>query len=429
MFRFLPEQASTFAGDVDWLHNLVTDLSVFFTVAIVGSMLWFAFKYRRRDGADHATPRILGDHRLEVIWTVVPTIICIYIGFYGIKVYGVMKNAPADAMVINVVGKQWQWDFKYPNGKSTVNEFVVPVDRPVRLVLTATDVLHSFFIPSMRVKTDAVPGQYTSLWFQAVKTGEYDVFCTEYCGTAHSAMLAKLKVVSRAEYDRWLNDDSAALRLSRMKPADVGASLYVQHACKGCHTLDGTRLVGPSFLKIFGKTEKMTDGTQITVDENYLKESILNPNAKIVEGYTANLMPAFQGVLSDTDVDNLIAFIREAQEPVAPAAPTPDPNAKPESEMTPVERGEKYYKEKICVTCHSLDGSKVVGPSFKGLYGHEGKLTDGSSYTANDEYIKRSILKPADQIVEGYQPAMPSFEGQLNDQQIADIIEFLKTVK
>lgn len=434
-FKYLPEQASDFAHSVDWLNFFVGDLSVFFTVAIVGAMLWFAFRYRRRDGVDHETPHIEGSAVLETIWTVVPTIVCIFVAAYGVIVYKEMREAPGDAMDITVVGKQWLWEFEYKNGKKTTNELVVPVDRPIRLVMTSRDVLHSLFIPAMRIKKDVVPGTYMTQWFRAIKTGTYPIFCTEYCGTNHAAMLAQLRVLPEAEYERWLADDSEALRMARMKPSDVGKELFVKKGCNACHSLDGSRLVGPSFLKLMGRSEKMIDGTELTVEENYLKESILNPNAKIVETFAPNLMPAFAGQLSDDEVHGLIEFIKtidgsQSAAPVAPAASaakalSPEERAK----LSPVERGKLLSQEKICATCHSLDGSKLVGPSWKGLYGRSGKLADGSSYTADDAYLKHSILKPAEQVVEGYAPSMPPYEGQLSDADIADIIEYIKTVK
>lgn len=431
MFRFLPEQASEFAPSVDWLNNLITDISVFFTVAIVGSMIYFAIRYRRRNGVDHETDRIEGSHLLEIIWTAVPTVICIYVAAYGYVIFEDLRAIPNDkeAVVINVQGQKWKWDFEYANGKKTTGEFVVPVNEPIKLIMTSTDVLHSFFVPAMRVKSDVIPKQYTYLWFKPVKTGEYHTFCTEYCGTNHSGMLARLRVVSKAEYERWLADDSEALRMSRMKPSDLGKTLYVQKTCNVCHSLDGSRLVGPSFLKLYGREEEMESGEKITADENYIKNSIINPNAQIVKGY-APAMPSFSGQLSDDEIHALIAFIKtiDGSAPVAVSAPAAAPAAV-DPNMSPADRGKQIYNTRLCVTCHSLDGSKLVGPSFKGLYGRSGKLADGSAYTADDAYIKNSILKPNAQVVEGYQPLMPPYEGQLNDEQIADVIEYLKTLK
>ncbi len=428
MFRFLPEQASEFAPEIDWINNLITDISVFFTVAIVGAMIYFAIIYRRRNGKDHETDRIEGSHILEFLWTAVPTVICIYVAAYGFVIYEDIRDIPddKDAIVINVQGQKWKWDFEYSNGKQTTNEWVVPVNEPVKIILTSTDVLHSFFVPAMRVKQDAVPKQYTFLWFKPVKTGEYHTFCTEYCGTNHSGMLATLKVVSKAEYERWLADDSEALKMSRMKPSDIGKELYVKKGCNACHSLDGSRLVGPSFLKLFGRDEELDNGEKIKADENYIKASIINPNAQIVAGYPPNQMPSFQGQVTDDEIHGIIEFIKTVDgtqkvEIAAPVAVAIDPNA------TPAERGKVVYETKLCKTCHTLDGSQLVGPTFKGIYGKSGKLADGSSYTADDEYIRNSIKNPSGQVVEGFAPSMPVLP--VTDSEISDLIEYMKTLK
>lgn len=424
MFRFLPEQASDFAPTVDTINNLITDLSVFFTVLIVGAMIYFAIRYRRKGSVDHETPRIEGSHFLEIVWTVVPTLICIWVAAYGVIGFRTMREVPAGALEIEVKGRQWAWSFTYPNGKKTADEFVVPVGKPVKLIISSEDVLHSFFVPAMRTKVDAVPGQYTYQWFRPVKTGDFDVFCTEYCGTKHSAMLAKVRVVSEAEFDRWVSDKGKAL-----SPAEQGEALVKLNACGSCHSVDGSAVVGPTFLKLYGRQGEFDDGQPYTADENYIRESILYPQAHVVKGYPRpSPMPAFEGKLSDEDISNIIAYLKSLNE--APKVVQKKAQVDLAS-LSPAERGKKYYSEKLCIGCHSLDGSRVVGPSFKGLYGKEGKFTDGTSYVADDAYITESILKPNAHVVEGY-PApspMPVYEGQLSNEQVTDIIEFIKTVK
>jgi cytochrome c oxidase subunit 2 len=431
MFRYLPEQASEFAPNADWLHNLITDISVFFTVAIVGAMIYFAIRYRQKDGVDHETPQIKGSHFLEIVWTVVPTIICIFVAYYGVVYYRDMRVVPKDALTINVWAQKWYWTFEYENGKTTKGELVVPVGKPIKLVMKSRDVLHSFFVPAMRIKRDAIPGAYTYIPFVPVKTGVYQSYCTEYCGKDHSAMLATTRVVSQEEFDQWVNDRSEELALMALKPEDQGRKLYVAKGCNACHSLDGSRVVGPSFLKLWGRKEKTADGVEYEADENYLAESILNPNAKIVAGYPPNVMPSYAGQLSDDHINQLIAFIKTldgskpvAAAPAVTAAAAPDPAL---AAMSPVERGKKWYNEKLCVTCHSLDGTKLVGPTFLGIYGRQQKMVDGTVVTTDDAYLKSSILNPMAQVVEGYPPAMPG--GLLTEEQIPDLIEFLKTVK
>ena len=426
MFRYLPEQASEFAPDVDAVNHLITDISVFFTVVICAVMIYWAIKYRRKNGVDHATPQIRTNHGMEAFLTIVPTFFCIIVGVYGYRVFVEMRTPPADAIEINVYAKKWMWNFEYSNGKNVPSEAVIPVDRPVKFIMQSSDVLHSFFVPSMRVKADAIPGRYTYVWFRPVKTGEFNVFCTEYCGLDHSKMIAKLKVVSHAEYDRWLNDKSAEMMAARMTPAKRGAALFKEKGCVGCHSIDGTKMTGPTFLKIWGREELLSDGSKVVVDENYFRNSVLNPKSQIVATYQ-NMMPPFEGQIDDQGISDLIAYAKtiDGSQPAPVAVKLP---AGMGTEMTPAELGKKLYNEKACVGCHTLDGSKLVGPSFKGVYGRSGKLTDGSSYTADDAYIKNSILNPASQVVEGFAPAMPPYQGQLSDADIDAIIAFMKTV-
>lgn len=432
MFRYLPEPASEVAPRIDWLHNIITDLSVFFTVAIVGAMLYFAIRYRQKGDTPHETPRIEGSNLLEVIWTVVPTLICVFIAYYGSVIYLDMVDVPADEEVVEIYVKarKWQWDFEYPNGKQTTNQFVLPVNKQAKLILRSSDVLHSFFLPEMRVKNDAIPGTFTYVTFKPVRTGDYNAFCTEYCGKDHSSMMAKLTVVSEDEYDRWLTDRSAELAKAAMSPIDLGRNLYTEKGCNACHSLSGQKIIGPSFLESFGQARTFTDGSTGVVDEEYISQSIQYPNDKIVEGYPPNQMPAFEGQLTADEIQGIIAFIKS----VDGSAPVEEVSAAEEVDvdsaaLSPVQLGQKIYETKLCKTCHSLDGSKLVGPSFKGLYGRKGTLQDGSAYEANDTYIKQSILEPMSQLVEGYAGGMPPYAGQLSDEEITAVIEFLKTVE
>lgn len=429
MFRYLPEQASEIAPAVDWIHNLITDISVIFTVLVVGAMLYFAVRYRKRGGVDHETPRIEGSFFLEAIWTIVPTIISIYVAYYGIVIFFDMHKDADKAMIVNAVAQQWQWDFQYENGKKTVDKLVVPVGKTVKVVLTSKDVLHSFFIPAMRVKKDVVPGMYTAVVFKPVKTGTYQAFCTEYCGTEHSSMLAKVKVVPEAEYERWVDDRSSDLAKLSMSPAKLGATIYREKACVTCHSVNGKQGVGPTFLKLYGSERALVDGDPVKADEEYLRESILYSGKKIVQGYAAGLMPVFEGQLTDGQVKALIAFIR-AQDGSKPIVEEAVEEKVDLAAMPPVERGKYIYNNNACLGCHSLDGSKLVGPSFKGAYGRTAKLATGEEYVVTDEYIKNSILNPGAQVVEGYLAgAMPSYKGQLSDDDIAGVIEYMKTLK
>jgi cytochrome c oxidase subunit 2 len=224
---------------------------------------------------------------------------------WGWKVYHDMRVMPENAYEVHVQAKQWAWDFVYKSGKTSTNEFFVPVGVPVKLVMASDDVLHSFYIPSLRIKQDVVPGRYTTLWFNAQKTGAYQVFCTEYCGAAHSGMMAKMNVVPMADFEKWLLENDEGLSL-----AQKGQKLYNSKGCVACHSVDGTAKVGPSWKQLFEATNHATSAGNISADDNYLRESILNPNAKIVKGYSAGVMPSYQGQLTEAQLTMLIEFIK-----------------------------------------------------------------------------------------------------------------------
>ena len=433
MFRYLPEQASEAAPTVDAVNNLITDLSVFFTVAIVGAMIYFAIRYRRRPGDSGATPQIHGSLTLEVLWTVIPTIISIFVMIYGLNAYRQVINVDdPNPVIVNVTGQKWFWTFRYENGKETTGHLTVPVDRGVKLILQSRDVIHSFFIPAMRVKKDAVPNRLTYVTFRPVKTGDYNVFCTEYCGTNHSGMLATMSVLPAAEYDRWLNDRSAEMAAQRMTPAERGERIYKERGCNACHSINGTPLVGPTFLGIYEREGKLADGSSYKADEDYIRSSIYAPQSQTVAGFETlkNTMPVFtKEQIPEDGILDIIAYMKSLKPPAegAAAGAPAGQAAVDRSKLSPAERGKLLFTEKSCVGCHSLDGSKLVGPTFKGLYGHKVPLTDGTEVTADDAYITESIKNPTAKVVKDFPPAMPPLP--VSDDEIKDIIEFIKTVE
>jgi len=309
--NWVPEVASSFAGKVDGVLWFVTVLSIVFFILITVLLIYFSFKYKRKTENDE-TPYITGNQTLEIIWTVIPSILLFVIFAYGLIVYKEMRTPPGDAVEVNVTAKQWIWIFKYQNGKSTINELFVQHNRPVKMVMRADDVLHSFFVPAFRVKQDLVPGMYTQLWFNPTKVGTYDLFCAEYCGTGHSQMLAKVYVMSPEAFSRWEKGDEeeGTIGTAVTKASEeLGKDLYKNKGCIACHSIDGSVGVGPSLKALFGKNESLQDGTTLEVDENYLRESILIPQAKVVSGF-APVMPAFKGILTDEEVDALIVYIK-----------------------------------------------------------------------------------------------------------------------
>jgi cytochrome c oxidase subunit II len=220
-------------------------------------------------------------------------------------IYYDQRTMPKDAMEISVTAQKWRWDFEYKNGKKASTEFYVPVGVPVRLLMTSVDVIHSFYVPSFRMKQDVVPGMYSNVWFQAKETGVFQLFCTEFCGTNHSAMLGKVHVVDRLEFDKWVGGDPDA----KLPPAERGAKLYTNKQCNTCHSIDGSKIIGPTFKGIWGREEELSDGSKVKVDENYVMESMMNPQAKIVKGFPPS-MPPFQGSLTVDETKAIIEFLK-----------------------------------------------------------------------------------------------------------------------
>ncbi len=308
--NWLPEQASSFAAKIDTAIWFVTIISLISFILITIGLVYFAIKYRRRSDNDE-TPYITGNHFLETLWTVIPSILVMVIFVYGFVVFREMRTPPADAIEVNVTAKQWLWQFQYGNGKSTINELYVQQDRPVKVVMRSDDVLHSFFVPAFRVKQDLVGGMYTYLWFTPTKVGIFDLYCAEYCGTGHSAMLGKVVVMSPEAYDRWEKGEEAedGKAVAALPPDQLGEKLYKERGCNACHSIDGTTLVGPTWKGLFGHEVTMADGSTVTADENYIKQSIIEPQAKMVKGY-GPVMPSFKGILSDDEVAAIIAYIK-----------------------------------------------------------------------------------------------------------------------
>jgi cytochrome c oxidase subunit 2 len=340
----LPEQMSTFAGDIDWLYYFIYWLSVVLFVGIVGSMLYFAWKYRERKG--HKAVPTGHNIPLEVSWTVAPIFILVFLFHKGFQGYLDLAVPPANAMEIRVNAKQWAWEFVYPNGGSS-DELHVPVHKPVKLVMSSSDVIHSFFVPAVRTKRDIVPGMYSSIWFEATHVGHDDIMCAEYCGgrskgpngelpyqpsddplhpfppgqaTGHWAMHSMLYVEKQEDYDKFVKSigdpceqyASTGKQCPAQVAADQGKKLYQSKGCVACHTTTGERLVGPSWKGIWSKPETTDHGVQ-TVDEAYVRESILDPTAKIVATYQP-VMPTFRGQVTDPELDELIAYIKSLKD-------------------------------------------------------------------------------------------------------------------
>jgi len=312
---WLPEAASTIAPEVDGLFLFVTAVSLLFLVGVTGAMLYFVYRYRRQDPSERPAP-VEESRALEVSWIVVPTILVLLVFNWGFKSYVKMNTDPSGTYEIQVRAQQWNFLFEYPNGV-TSDTLYVPEGEEIKMRMSSSDVLHGFYIPAFRVKYDILPNRYTSVWFEATKQGDYNLFCTEYCGRDHSEMDKVVRVVSQQDFQNWL--ESAATPTDIPLP-QLGERLYTQRGCQSCHSLDGSRKVGPSFQGLYGRTDHtMADGSSVTADENYLRESILKPEAKIVEGYQ-NLMPGAYSNLSERELSGLIEFIKAQSDKDPPAS-------------------------------------------------------------------------------------------------------------
>jgi len=300
-----PPQASTMAPRVDNLYFFLLAVSGFFSLLIAGLIVFYAVRYRRR--TPHAVgANIHGGLWLEVTWSVVPLMISMVIFVWGASVFFAMSRPPDETLNIYVVGKQWMWKFQHLDGQREINELHVPVGRAVKLIMTSEDVIHDVFVPAFRVKADVVPGRYTHLWFQATTPGRYRLFCAEYCGTRHSGMTGEVVVMAPTEYQAWLSGGSGEGSL-----ASAGEKLFQDLACNTCHRPDAQGR-GPVLQGLFGKSQTLQSGDTVVVDEAYVRESILNPGAKITAGFQP-IMPAFQGLVSEEQLLELIEYVKSLQ--------------------------------------------------------------------------------------------------------------------
>ena len=301
------DEVSHIAGQVDGVFIFITVVGLFFFLLTQGCLIYFALRYRRKKKEEEAeTPYITGNFMLETAWVVIPSLLILAIFYYGYVVFMEIRTPPAGAPEIVVTAKQWLYQFKYPDGRQEINQVRVPVGKPVKFVMTSQDVLHGFFLPSFRVMQDILPGRYTYLWVQPLKEGTYDIYCTQYCGTGHSEMRATLVVMGTKEYQEWLAGEKEA----EAKPlTERGEELLEHSGCLACHSIDGTAKIGPTLKGIYGHRVTLSDGTTVTADDNYIRESILEPNAKIVKGFPP-IMPTFKGTLKDDEITAVIAYLK-----------------------------------------------------------------------------------------------------------------------
>jgi cytochrome c oxidase subunit 2 len=301
-FHLFPPQASTSAHQVDTLFFALTLMSLFFIAVIFLPILFFCIKYRRGSPADRSNPSN-GSDLIELGWTTLPTLMGLAIFSWGALDYFRIERVPANAIGVQVVGKQWMWKVQHAEGKREINELHVPVDRTVALTLISQDVIHSFFVPAFRVKQDVVPGKYTSEWFKPTRTGEYHIFCSQYCGTQHAQMIGRVVVMQPRAYENWLKTGEQTESIVR-----AGERLFHDRGCSGCHALN-SKFHAPLLQGLYRNPVPLADGTVVTADDQYLRDSILQPAKQISAGYE-NIMPSFSGHLSEEEIMQLIAYVK-----------------------------------------------------------------------------------------------------------------------
>jgi len=308
-----PQQASIQAGQVDAIYFFMVAVTAFFSLLIAGLIVLFTIKFRRRSD-DEVGVAIHGSLALELLWTVIPFFIAMGMFGWGAKVFFDLYRVPAGAMEVFVVGKQWMWKVQHANGQREINELHVPVGRPVKLIMGSEDVIHSFYIPAFRVKADVIPGRYNTLWFQATKPGRYHLFCAEYCGTKHSGMIGSVVALEPSDYQVWLSGGPVS-----ESPVAAGEKLFQSLACNSCHTAaPGGR--GPVLMNLFGHEVELQGGAKVMADEAYIRESIVQPTAKVVNGFQP-VMPPFQGMVTEEQLLQLIAYLKSLKGTTPPPEP------------------------------------------------------------------------------------------------------------
>jgi cytochrome c oxidase subunit 2 len=330
-FPFFPQQASAQASQVDAVYFFMLAVTAFFSLLIATLIVIFCVKYRRRNDEEIGVA-IHGSLALELLWTIIPFGIVMIMFGWGAKVFFNLHRPPAGAMEIYVVGKQWMWKVQHMDGQREINELHVPVGRPVKLIMGSEDVIHSFYIPAFRVKADVIPGRYNNLWFEATKPGTYHLFCAEYCGTKHSGMIGTVTALEPDAFQAWLSGAATS-----ETPVAAGEKLFQSLACNTCHTQDGQGR-GPLLTNLFGKKVQLANGGSVVADEAYVRESIVNPQAKLVAGYQP-LMPTFQGLVTEEQLLQLVAYVHSlSQQTAAPAGGAPGPPPDPGTSQPEIKR-------------------------------------------------------------------------------------------
>lgn len=448
MLEGFNKHASTFADDVDQAFWISTGISAAMFLLVVGLMVFFIIRYHHSRVKPEEIRNIRHYLPLEIAWTVIPTILLFIIFYYGYTSFRELRTMPKDAFTVDVLGKRWSWTFTYPNGKRTA-ELYVPIGENIQLRLASleNDVLHSFFVPAFRVKEDVVPGRITHLWFNATAIGSYDIECAEYCGVGHAMMLTKLEVMDKTAFDTWYASGKISPH-DKEEPKGKGEEVYKTLGCASCHSLDGSESVGPSFKGMYGaKIKVLTEGKlrEVIADDDYIRSSVRTPDKDVAQGFQSGIMPNLSEQINDDQMESLIEFMKQQNDtapvtgheevkPTVEEAVKTEPQAVTPKAVTPSEAdGSTLFKSKGCIACHSLDGTKKIGPSLKGIYMSVRKvLTDGKvrEVKADEAYLHTSIHDPNADVVEGFSAnMMPSFGKTLTQAEIDALVNYIKEIQ
>jgi len=441
-------------GSIDTTLFITLIISGIFFIAVTLFMAVALIRFRHKKGGRAAyQPE---NKKLET-WLIIVTSIGIAAMLApGLVVYDDFIRVPKNAYELEVVAQQWQWAFRFPGqdgklGKSDIkfvdsvnplgldpkdsagqddvlirsNEVHLPLDQPVKVLLRSKDVLHDFYIPQIRSKMDMVPGMVSYFWFTPTVIGKYEILCAEYCGVGHYNMRGYMIVEDRTAFEQWLNSQptfaqtlTTAAKPSRDSVLEKGRQLVEKYGCVACHSQDGTASLGPGWKGLYGRTEQLADGTSVLVDEAYVKESNLDPKARLVQGYPP-VMVAY--TLTEDELGAVVALIKS----LGVAQQEPSTGEKLDGGDDLATQGQRLAQSLGCLACHSVDGSKGVGPSWQGLYNEPVTLADGSTIKADEGYIKESVLNPGAKIVKGYAAIMPAFTP--SDQELNALIAFIKS--
>lgn len=390
---------------VDLAFYIIFGVSIALLLGITAATAWFVYRYHhtRNPKAEDISNNLYA----EITWIVIPTIIVMALFYYGWAGYKALRTVPANAMDVKVTARMWSWVFEYENGKRS-SVLYVPKDRPIKLLMTSVDVIHSLYVPAYRIKMDTVPRMETYAWFNPDKLGSYDIFCAEYCGLKHANMITTVEVLEPDAFEKWYSDTNSSTG------AGKALALFDSYGCVSCHSVDGSDNIGPTFKNLYGLQHKvlLPDGSQkdMVVDEPYLRRAILEPASEVPIGFDPIMTP-YKDVVSEDDLKVMVQWFMHGNE-------------------VSIDAGRELMMAEGCISCHSTDGSLVAAPSLKDIWGRNVTVIENGREKAiisDKNYLTESILEPEKQVVKGFDPIMPPY-AHLTQEQLAQMLEYMQSI-